>query len=252
MSKIPIALQLYSVRDECQEDFLDVIRKVGEMGYQGVEFAGFHGRTAGEVRSALDAAGLACAGSHTGIAALADESFDATLDYLAEVGCPYVIVPGIPEEMRSTPHACADTARRFSDLCARIEERGIRAGYHCHYGDMVQLADGRTAWYILGSMTPRSFVLQYDTANGMSAGSDPVQPIRDWPGRGETIHLKEWAGRHGAAPIGEGDVPWTEVFAACEQLGGTVWYIVEHEGESNLPSLEAAQRCLSNLRAMGK
>jgi sugar phosphate isomerase/epimerase len=248
----PIALQLYSVRQECARDLAGTIEAVALMGYAGVEFAGFHGQSAAYVRRALDATGLSVAGAHTGLALLDDDHFEQSLDDLLEIGCSNVIVPGIPEERRNTPDACLDTARWFSELTDRLGERGFRAGYHCHFGDMVPLANGQTAWYMIAGNTPSDFILQYDTANGMSAGADPVRPILDFPGRATTVHLKEWAGRHGAALIGEGTVPWDQVFHACETVGGTQWYVVEHEDEAMMPPLEAVAGCLANLRTLGK
>ena len=94
--------------------------------------------------------------------------------------------------------------------------------------------------------------MQYDTANGMSAGADPVQPILDWPGRGLSVHLKEWSGEHGAKVIGEGTVPFENVFQACESVGGTHWYVVEHEQYEGMSPLESVDLCLKNLRKMGK
>jgi sugar phosphate isomerase/epimerase len=250
--RVPIALQLYSIRNDCAADLLGSIAKVGAMGYEGVEFAGFHGVSAPEVRKALNDAGLKCAGAHTGLALLAEDKLAETLDTLRTVGCENVIVPGIPEEMRATPDACLETADRFTEIAERLWERGFRTGYHAHHGDMVPLANGETAWTMIADHTPEEFVMQYDTANGMSAGADPVQPILNYPGRGVTVHLKEWAGAHGAALIGDGDVPWTRVFEACERVAGTKWYIVEHEDESLMPPMEAVEKCLGNLRQMGK
>ena len=93
---------------------------------------------------------------------------------------------------------------------------------------------------------------QYDTANGMAGGADPVQPILDWPGRGITTHLKEWSGEHGAKVIGEGMVPWDKVFDACERVAGTQWYIVEHESYEGMSPMQVVEACLKNLRGMGK
>ncbi|MBI5705374.1 MAG: sugar phosphate isomerase/epimerase [Armatimonadetes bacterium] len=249
---LPIALELYSVRNECAQDLLGVLAKVAKMGYQGVEFAGFHGHSAEAVKSALQSSGLQVAGSHTGIGVLGPDKLDETLAFMETIGCKYVIVPGIPEEKRNSPEACLATAEEFTALAETLEARGFRAGYHCHHGDIVPLSNGETAWYMIAEHTPDSFVMQYDTANGMSGGADPVQPILDFPGRGETVHLKEWAGAHGAALIGEGQVPWQQVFEACESVGGTRWYIVEHEDESLMPPMEAVDKCLQNLRRMGK
>lgn len=249
---IPIALELYSVRNDCTQDLLGVLRKVAKMGYQGVEFAGFHGQRASDIRKVMDEVGLKCAGSHTGIGLLEDDKIDGTLDFLREIGCANVIVPGISEEMRSTPEASLETASKFTKIAERLLEKGFIAGYHAHFGDMKPLSNGETAWTMIAEHTPDEFIMQYDTANGMSAGADSVQPILDFPGRSVTVHLKEWAGAHGAALIGDGQVPWARVFDACESVGGTKWYIVEHEDESLMPPMEAVRRCLENLRGMGK
>jgi sugar phosphate isomerase/epimerase len=94
--------------------------------------------------------------------------------------------------------------------------------------------------------------MQYDTANGVAGGADAVAPILEFPGRGVTVHLKEYKGGHGKAVVGEGDIPWAKVFDACEKVSGTEWYIVEHEFDEVLPPMEAVAKCVANLRKMGK
>lgn len=249
--KIPISLQLYSVREDCAKDLLGTIAKVGKMGYDGVEFAGFHGHSATDIKQALDAAGLKATGSHTGIDSLSDENWEATSEFHAAIGCDNLIVPWLPEETRATPEACLATAERFKTITERLKTKGQRTGFHAHSGDMKPLEGGVSAWYLLAQNTPTEFLMQYDTANGMQGGADPVQPILDFPGRGQIVHLKEWNGAHGAL-IGEGEIPWERVFDACESVAGTEWYVVEHESELEIPPIEAVDRCLQNLRKMGK
>jgi len=250
-AKIPISLQLYSVREDCAKDLLGTIAKVGAMGYQGVEFAGFHGHSAVDIKAALDAAGLVASGSHAGIDTLSDENWEATSAFHAAIGCEFLIVPWLPAETRGTPEACTVTANRFRVISDRLKTKGQRTGFHAHDGDMKPLAGGKSAWYLLAEQTPADFVMQYDTANGMAGGADPVQPILDFPGRGVIVHLKEWDGSHGQL-IGDGQVPWAKVFEACESDAGTLWYVVEHESELAIPPIEAVDQCLKNLRKMGK
>lgn len=250
---IPIALQLYSARQACASDLLGVIGKVAAMGYDGVEFAGYHGHSAEEIRKALDANGIKAEGTHSGLDTLADSQFQATVDLHKTLGCEYVIVPWMPDSARNTPEAAAETAKRLTELTERLREHGLRLGFHAHEGDMRPLSDGRNAWDHLAAGTPEDFILQYDTANGMHGGADPVQPILDHPGRNVSVHLKEFSPSHPEAAVGDGDIPWARVFEACETVGGTKWYVVEHEyeGEGADP-LAAVERCLKNLRAMGK
>jgi len=249
---IPIALQLYSVRDDCAQDFFKTIGEVARMGYAGVEFAGYHGKSAEDIRKVLDDNGLKVAGAHTPFESLQDDQIEATIAFHQIIGCDNLVVPWLPEHTRATPEACKETAAKLNAIAEKLKPLGMRTGFHCHSGDMKPLEGGKSAWDLLGENTIAEFIMQYDTANGSEGGADPVQPILDWPGRGITVHLKEWSGEHGAKPIGEGIIPWARVFEACETVAGTQWYVVEHESYEGMTPLEAVEACLKNLRAMGK
>jgi sugar phosphate isomerase/epimerase len=246
---VPIALQLYSVRNECAQDLLGVIAQVARMGYAGVEFAGYHGHSAAEIRKVLDDNGLKTEGTHTPIDAFDDEKIEATIELHKTLGTEFAIIPWIPEAMRNTPDACRATAERLTALVERLAPHGLRTGFHAHAGDMRPLENGQSAWQMIAANTPDAFIMQYDTANGLMGGADPVQPIRDLPGRNASLHLKGWSGDH-AALVGEGDIDWPQVFDAAENGGGVQWYVVEHEEEEG--ALEAVEQCLKNLRALGK
>ncbi len=252
MALIPLALQLYSVRDDCKKDLASVIRQLADMGYEGVEFAGFHGHDAADVRQMLDDAELRCAGSHTALDELSDEKLETTAAYLKIIGCPYVIVPSLPPERRNSVAACKETAQTLTRIAKKLRKHNMLLGFHCHADDMKPLDGGPSAWEVLRDQTPDTFIMQYDTANGMAGGADPVEPIRQIPRRAITVHLKEYAGGQGKAVVGEGQVPWEQVFRACERDGGTHWYIVEQEGHPSLSPMDAARQCIENLRAMGK
>src|SRR5580700_10131887 len=100
---IPIALQLYSLRDDCARDFFGTIAQVAAMGYAGVEFAGYHGASAADLRKVLDDNGLKCAGSHAGFNTLQSDQIEATIAYHATLGCANLVVPWLPQETRATP-----------------------------------------------------------------------------------------------------------------------------------------------------
>src|SRR5256885_15948331 len=98
MPCIPIALQLYSVRHECEKDLPGVLKAVAAMGYDGVEFAGYYGRTAEELRRLLDDNGLRCAGTHTGLNTILGDELPKTIEFNPTMGNPYLIVPRLPAE----------------------------------------------------------------------------------------------------------------------------------------------------------
>lgn len=249
---IPIALQLYSVRDDCAQDLMGTIERVAKMGYAGVEFAGYYGHSAKDIRKCLDDNGLECAGTHAGFHTLQDDQLGETLTFHLELQCYNLVVPWLPEDTRNTPEACMVTCDKLNEISEKLKPHGMRTGFHVHQCDVEPLGNGKSAWDMLGEYTTGDFIMQYDTANGMAGGADPVQPILDWPDRGITVHLKEWSGEHGAKVIGEGMIPWARVFEACETIAGTQWYIVEHESYEGTTPMEAVEACLRNLRGMGK
>ncbi len=249
---IPIAIQLYSVRDDCANDLFKTIAQLAKMGYGGVEFAGYHGHSAADIRKCLDDHNLKVAGAHTAFDLLQGERIESTIEFHRTIGCDNLVVPWLPEETRSTADACRRTAESLNEVSAKLKPHTMRTGFHAHSGDMKAIDGAKSAWDLLGEFTTGDFVMQYDTANGMAGGADPVQPILDWPKRGMTVHLKEWSGEHGAKVIGEGLVPWQDVFDACETVAGTEWYIVEHESYEGMTPLEAVEIGPRNLRALGK
>ena len=86
----------------------------------------------------------------------------------------------------------------------------------------------------------------------IATGADGAAYVRAQPGRIKTIHIKAFKRDDAAALVGEDSVPWAAVFEACETVGGTEWYIVEHEDYGSLTPMQCIEGCLRNLRAMGK
>jgi sugar phosphate isomerase/epimerase len=244
--KIPIGLQLYSVRDQCAKDLPGTLAAVGKMGYQGVEFAGYHGRSAKELRKMLDNDGLKCCGTHTGLNTLTGDALQKTIEFNQTLGNRFLIVPYM---QLASKQAVIDAAKQFTDLAAEVKSQGMRVGYHCHGGDL-QKFDGRTIWDIFFSHAGPEVVMQLDIGNCLGGGGDPYAILRKFPGRTATIHIKEHGGKPGAA-IGEGTVRWKEIFALCETIGKTEWYLIEQEAYAESP-LESVKRCLAAMHQMGK
>jgi sugar phosphate isomerase/epimerase len=248
-SKIPIALQLYSLRDLLAKDLPGVVAQVAQMGYQAVEFAGYYGRTAEQLRKILDQNGLQCCGSHVGLDTLLGDNLKRTVEFHRVLGNQFLIVPWLGGQYASSAAALKTTAKLLTELAAKVKPAGMHVGYHAHGGDF-QKIDGQTHWDILFSNAGPDVVMQLDVGNCLGGGGDPVAVLKKFPGRALTIHIKEFGGKHGA-PVGEGTVKWDEIFNLCETTGGTQWYIVEQEEYAGSP-LDSVKQCLANLRKMGK
>jgi sugar phosphate isomerase/epimerase len=251
MPQLPIALQLYTVRDEAARDFTGTLRQVAEIGYAGVEFAGTGGLSAEELRRLLDDLGLRVAGSHTGLDDL-ERNLSAALDFSQAIGNPYVVCPWLPQERRGS----ADGYRALGDLLNRVgaacKERGLQLCYHNHDFEF-QRFDGQYALDILYAATDPNLVqAELDTYWIKKAGVDPAAYIRQYAGRAPLIHLKDMATdeKGSFAEVGEGTQDWSSIFEASE-AGGARWYIVEQD-VCPRPPLESVTISLRNLRAMGK
>jgi len=250
MARIPIALQLYSVREDCARDLPGVLKAVAGMGYDGVEFAGYHGYSAADLRRMLDDNGLRCAGTHIGLDTLLGENFLPTVEFNKTLGNPFLIVPGLPAERTKSRAAWQETARIFNELSAKARPLDMWVGYHNHHTEFTPL-DGELPWDTFFGNTVPEVVMQFDVGNALVGGAEAAPFLRKYPGRALTVHVKEHARANDKALIGEGDVNWAEIFDLCETIGATQWYIVEQESYA-FPPLECVDRCLKNLRAMGK
>lgn len=250
--KIPVGLQLYSVRGECQKDLGAVLDAVAEMGYHGVEFAGYYGHSAEELRKMLDDRGLKCCGTHAQWGTLQGEALKGTVEFNQTLGNPYLICPYLGENYFTDVETTKKTAEAFNKIAAKVEGDGMYVGYHAHGGDFRKIDGDRTAWDVLFENTGDNVVMQLDIGNCLGGGGDPYKTLEAFPGRSKTIHLKEHGGPAGAC-VGDGDVDWERVFGLCETVGGTEWYIVEQERypEGTSP-IEAVEICIKNLRRMGK
>ncbi len=245
--KIPIALQLYSVRNELPKDFTGVIEQIGKMGYQGVEFAGYYGwdKKPDELRKLLDDNGLKCCGTHTALPTLEGDELKKTIALHKTLGNKFLICPSL---RANSAQAWMDLAKKFDDISDRAAEDGMLVGYHSHAQDFKKF-DGKTAWEIFFDNTKPQVVHQLDIGNTLDGGGDPLAMIKRYPGRTKTTHIKEHGGPPGAA-IGEGTNDWPAFFHLYETIGGTEWYIVEHE--TGKKPLESIKTCIDNLHKMGR
>ncbi len=251
--RIPVGVQLYSVRGECEKGLPGTIQKVAKMGYKGVEFAGYYGRDAKTLRKLLDDAGLVCCGTHTGIDTLLGEELPKTIEFNKTLGNKFLIVPGLPEKYRSSRRAWQETAKLFNELSDKVKPHGMQVGYHNHSIEFKPL-DGELPWDTFFGNTKKEVVMQLDTGNAMGGGGgggDPVAFLKRYPGRATTVHLKAFSKTKPNAIIGNDELPWQKIFEACETIGRTQWYIVEYESDA-YPPLVSIEKCLEALRRWGK
>ncbi|MGH2416780.1 MAG: sugar phosphate isomerase/epimerase family protein [Candidatus Limnocylindria bacterium] len=242
-----IALQLYTVRKLAADDLAGTLEAVAAAGYRAVELAGLPDTPPGELAGLLEQAGLRVVASHEGIERLRDD-VTAVGDRLEAVGCPRVIVPGMPAEDRLT----ADDVRRFAaelgTLAEILAERGMKLGYHNHAFEFEPL-DGTTVWDVLIEELPPEVELELDVYWAAVGGRDPVTAIRAIPDRIRLLHMKDMAegDEPHDAPAGHGTLPFPDIVDAARSAG-VDWYVVEQDEPGDaLDDIGRAFRYLAGL-----
>jgi len=171
VSRIPIGLELYSVRHDLAEDVAGTLKAVAEMGYEGVEFAGSPQHSAQELRTILDDVGLVCCGWHTPFNLVQDDTLEDTIEFNRIVGNQYIIIPGLPGNLTQTRDDWRKVADFFNQLVEKLAPHDMLTGYHNHSAEF-KLVDGEMPWDTLFSNTGSGVVMQLDTGNAIHGGAD--------------------------------------------------------------------------------
>ncbi|MEN9616415.1 MAG: hypothetical protein RL022_1837 [Chloroflexota bacterium] len=257
MAKIPVAVQIYSVRELYKSDLRATLREVAGMGYEGVDFYGDAPLPARELRAVLDDLGLKCAGWHVSYLKFDPSVIQETIDYHSELGNKYLIVPGLPRDQFKSHDDMKRWAHWFDANAATLAPHGMVTGYHSHDGDH-KVIDGHTLWDTLFGATGQNVVMQIDLGNSAHGGVDVVSELRKYPGRATTVHLKPYSpslkagGQDPFGPvIGKDELDWNTILNVCETTAGTAWYIVEYECDA-LPAMDGIRLCLEGLRHLGR
>jgi sugar phosphate isomerase/epimerase len=254
--RVPVGIELYSVRDELAKDLPATVRAVAKMGYEVVEFfSPYYQWTsdyAKEVRRLLDELGIRCLSTHNSASVFTPEGINKAIELNQIIGSKSIVMASAGRV--EGVDGWKGVAERLTRTADKLKPLGLRAGFHNHKLEFLA-TDGKRPMDVLAANTPKQVTLQLDVGTCVDAGYDPVAWIQANPGRIRSLHLKDWAA--GAAAdeksyrvlFGEGDSPWKKIFAAAEAKGGAEYYLIEQEG-SRFSSLETAERCLASYKKM--
>lgn len=245
-----IAVQLYSVRDDCVKDFDKALERVSRMGFSGIEFAGYHNYAgkAKELRQRLDALRLKVAGTHISMNMIRAASIQSTIEFHQIIGCRFLIVPG--EASFTDPEKSRSLAAEFNAAAEILKPLGMACGYHNHTDEFKKDGD-QTFWDLFAQRTTQDVILQLDCGWAATVGIDPVALIQQYPGRTRTVHFKPavvGGAKNKKAIIGQDSVDWGAVYNACRSVGGTEWIVVEQEQYPDArPAVECTEQSLAGL-----
>ncbi len=131
------AIQLYSLKNETAQDFLGVLKKLSEIGYTKVEFAGYGNIDAKTMKKALDEYKIQSMGSHVGIERLR-ENFEFEVEYNKTIGTKYIVVPAYPMKTRDDALKAAEEMNLYTE---KLNKEGFVVGYHNHEFEFVKADD---------------------------------------------------------------------------------------------------------------
>ena len=242
---LPIALQLYTVRDETAKDFIGTLEKVAEIGYEGVEFAGFGDILASKMKEALEKLNLKAVGSHTSKELLFNK-LDEVIEYNLAIGNPFVICPwdnyGSREEW-------LNAAKLYNGIGKKLKQRGLQFLYHNHAHEFGKFDGEYILDLIYRETDPQLVKAEIDTYWVHYAGVDPAGYVAKYGGRCPIVHLKDMnAEDKSTVEVGEGIIDIKSIIEASVKAGAE-WLVVEQDSCAR-PSLESVKISLENLKKM--
>lgn len=270
MKDIPVALQLYSVRDDMAADFEGTLHKVKAMGYDGCEFAGLCGHSAAEVKKMCEEIGLTPISAHVSYPEmlLGEETFKT----YSEIGCKYIVIPWIGEEYLAggeKNHEFIENVKKFGELA---RAHGMKLCYHNHDFEFEKFDDEYKFDLLYSSVSKDVLMTQIDTCWARVGGVDPAAYVRKYGNRVEIVHFKDFVGSksenmygligvdggesHGECtkfdfrPVGHGVQDFPAIIDACREVGAK-WVVVEQDMPClDKTPLECAQMSVEYLKSL--
>ena len=276
--KLPVGVQLYSVRTDLEQDFYGTLRKVAEMGYAGVEFYGeYYGIPVVEVKKMCTELGLIPFSNHVPFQQMIDD-VDKVIEENTVLGVQYIVFPYMDEASRPgvDPEQFKATVAKIGEVGAKVKAAGFQLLYHNHDFEFVTLEDGAVGYdYIFSSNDRSNLQNELDVCWADYAGFNPADVLAKYAGNIPVVHCKDYylEGKLSSAPyaligistdnsmkdeggwfeyrpLGMGQVDMPNVIKAAID-GGAQWLCVEQDEPcEGLTRLEGIAKSVEYLRSL--
>ena len=238
-----ISLQLYSIKEAMAQDYMGTIAKVAQMGYTGVEFAGFAGFSAQEIKEQLEKTGLMVSGSHVPIVKFR-EDVDEVIRFHKEIGCKHVTIPYAQVESKEQAESLK---QEFLGYAKKLAEHGMTFSYHNHAHEMVQF-DGLYALDIM--LGDESLKYEVDTFWTEYAKVDTDAYLKGIGERCPLVHLKDMNEEGESTIFGAGILDNKKIVSASLEYCKPEWLVIEWEGFGSCDCLYAVEESVKNLKEL--
>ena len=268
---LPVAVQVYSIRDVAEANFADTLRKVKEMGYDGVEFASLYGFDPNYVKGLVDGIGLVPISAHIPLDDMLADPEKTFADY-SKIGCKFAVVPYVTEERRPGAEKFEQTIADMKMLGEVANKYGMTLLYHNHDFEFVKV-DGEIGLDVIYNTVPADLLkTEIDTCWANVGGVDPAKYILKYTDRAPIVHLKDLSGvpkgrlyaligldedkeveasTFELRPVGYGRQDMPNILDASVKAGAK-WVVVEQDNPSmGKTPLECAEMSRNYLKTLG-
>ncbi|MEK8128323.1 TIM barrel protein [Paenibacillus filicis] len=249
--KQKFAVQLYTLRNECEKDFPGVLRQLRQMGWAGVELAGLYSYSAEEISEVLQETGLQTAGMHVSFQRLSSE-LESVLKEAQLFKTTTLICPSVPHELRNE-EGYRQFRNQLNDIAREIRQDGYTLSFHNHAFEFETNVDGRNALeYLLEPSADNAILAEIDVYWVKKAGKNPAAFICPYSYRMPTMHVKDMTNdeHRTYAEIGTGVIDFDPILIWGEQ-NGVAWYIVEQDVCQGNP-MDCVNTSLKNLHRIAE
>lgn len=220
------SIQLYSVREETDKDFFAVLKQLGDIGYTGVEFAGYNDIPAKEMKKALEENKLKSVGSHISLEKLMN-SLEQEIEYNQILGTKYIVCPSAEMETRDDALKLAAT---LDPIAEKLDEAGFMFAYHNHDFEFKKDHDEYLLDILFQHTCKKKVCMELDLYWAAYAGVDGLAYMEKYIGRVKMLHLKQIKDEQSkqCVDLNEGIIDFKEVITRAQKIG-VKEFILEQE-----------------------
>ena len=257
MSELQFGLQLYSVRDRCQDkdDMLACLKELKAVGYNVVQLAGHSADITPEmIKAMMDESGLNAISIHGSYDRLKDD-FDAYIKDLKTIGVKS-IGTGMPGDLRTTPEGVMEFIKQINKIVPKLEDNGIHYGYHNHAFEFERFFPvGKNAMELMLENCIPEMKFELDLFWVQRGGANPIDMLRKFDGRMFTTHIKDMNGSKDSvatiAAVGKGNLNFAQILPVAGECGSQYVFIEQDNAPASGNSVEEVAFSLNTLKGMG-
>lgn len=267
---LPVALQLYSIRDYASKDLRASLQAVKDMGYDGIELAGLYNYAPSDIKAMANEIGLVPISAHVAIKDLMADT-EGTIAKYDEIGCKYIAIPHLSDTMRPGGSEFENTLVEIKKIGEAAKKFGIQLLYHNHDFEFVRVNGEYGLDVIYNSIPADLLKTEIDTCWVKVAGEDPVEYVKKYTGRAPIVHLKDFTGSKSKEmyeligvdkkaetkgdfefrPVGHGVQDMPSIVAAAISAGAE-WVVVEMDKPCcDKTAMECAEMGREYLKTIG-